>query len=1074
MDPLDGQAGAVFGQFALQVGTTAQGSQSMDLVDVHVIAAAVSGPTSPSTLLTFETGDTGAAAMGSNDFGGAVSSISSTPPAGGSTGSAKSAQIALHTGDASWTGALIATLPAGQSFTSASHHVVTMNVYSPVAGADIHLKLQADSSNTSAYSTEMNASTKTVVGWQTMTFDFANVNTNVYAAWSSSRTYGAVYIFPDFTGNESTAVSKTANETFYFDDIAFNGATTPAVAGSTSSSGLPTSRIVTPSTGVNGLVDKTSAASGFAQYYGTGLGFKDAFVTKGSTFTLKFHVVDGSGVALTSQAVTLIANKGYSGSNATFTSGSTPIAATSGGTDSAAIAGTTDSSGDVSFTLTDTSASGEASTTSTSVVDPLDGQAGAVFGQFALQFGTTVQANQAMDIVDVHVIASTGGSSTPPTSSGLKTARFITTSSGVRGTVDKTSAASGFAQYYGAGLGWKDSYVTAGSTFILSWHVTDANGNAMANQSVTLLANKGYSGSTASFISGIHTIPAIGGGTNDGADIPGKTDANGNVNFLFTDASTSSEPSNTSVTALDPLDGQAGSIYGQFALQIDNTSQIVQTMDLIDLHIIASSVAPVTPPGTLPVLPGLGGGTAIIGGNPVNVQINSSDPNYIQASGAGWGIIAGGTDADGNLLPTNGGTLSLNPGSGTSTNGNGFLPNDYVSVYVYSTATLLGTFPVDSSGHFTGVVTLPSWLPTGTHTLQIVGHTAGNSLLTADLPVVVAPKAVVKAPTVIAKVIKPFRATSAAKTVVNLTDNTVSCMVPTSADTATFAAYYLFINHELIGAKRFGDFPVNPLYPEIDATAGSASASSASWGIAPSWNNGHISRANCVVQIGTSDQVVVSQSSVVTIKRVGKYTPITKLSFVVKPTDVTMRLVSPVLKKDKSGSPVDFVDFSSDPVQNGWAKYYGQANGGMGVFYKYFNAGSTMNITYHVTDSNTKKALSYFKVWLIVNKNYGGVQMATFTYQKNGISTKISGHATDLGETQIAGMTDANGDVTFTLVNTDSASVAEPKPSALNVEQPKNVKVTDFSTITLTAHVTPNGVETHETKDMIWAHIVQP
>ncbi|MEI6649770.1 MAG: hypothetical protein WCO08_09060, partial [Actinomycetes bacterium] len=60
---------------------------------------------------------------------------------------------------------------------------------------------------------------------------------------------------------------------------------------------LPATRIVTPATGVNGLVDKTSAASGFAQYYGTGLGFKDAFITQGSTFTLKFHVTDSTGAA---------------------------------------------------------------------------------------------------------------------------------------------------------------------------------------------------------------------------------------------------------------------------------------------------------------------------------------------------------------------------------------------------------------------------------------------------------------------------------------------------------------------------------------------------------------------------------------------------------------------------------------------------------------------------------------------------------------------------------------------------------------------------------------------------------
>ena len=676
-----------------------------------------------------------------------------------------------------------------------------------------------------------------------------------------------------------------------------------------------------------------------------------------------------------------------------------------------------------------------------------------------------------MDIVDVHVIGTGGGSQAP--SSGLMTSRFVSSSAGTLGTVDKTSAASDFAKYYGAGLGWKDVYVTAGSTFILKWHVTDGNGAAMATQKVTLMANKGYSLSNAAFISGSHTIAAIGNSPDDGADITGYTNSNGDVSFLLTDASASAEPSNTDVTALDPLNGKGGAVYGQFALQIGNTLQGSQAMDLIDIHIL-TAVTPVAPPQVLPTLPGLGAGTALIGGIPVNIQINSSSPNQIGASGNGFGITAGGTDEFGNPLPTDFGSLALHPGSGTQTGGSGLLPNDYVSVYVYSTATLLGTFPVDASGNFLGVVTMPDWLPTGTHTLQIVGHTPSHSLLTIDLPVVVSPKAVPYVAPIAIKPLKQYHVTAPAIAFVNLKDNTVTCNVPQSNDTATFAAYYLFINHELIGAKRFGNFPGTPLYPEIDATTGDATLTSASWGIAPSWNTGHISRANCVVQTGTVDQTAVSHTAVITIARVGKFVATKIQSATVKPTDVTMRLVTPVLTKDKAGAPVDFVDFSSDPVQNGWAKYYGQANGGMGVFYKYFNAGSTMKITYHVTESNTKKALAYFKVWLIVNKNYGGVQAATFTYDKNGITTKITGHSTDLGETQIAGMTDAKGDVTFTLVNTDGASVAEPKPSALNAEQPKSVKTVDFSTITLTAHVTPNGVETHETKDMIWAHIVQP
>ena len=128
---------------------------------------------------------------------------------------------------------------------------------------------------------------------------------------------------------------------------------------------------------------------------------------------------------------------------------------------------------------------------------------------------------------------------------------------------------------------------------------------------------------------------------------------------------------------------------------------------------------------------------------------------------------------------------------------------------------------------------------------------------------------------------------------------------------------------------------------------------------------------------------------------------------------------------------------------------------------------------YHVTDSKTNAPLSYYNVWLDVNKNYGGVENATFSYMKNGLVYNVSGHATDLGETQIPGVTDASGDVTFTLVNTNDPKSAEPKPAALNKVQPATVTNTVFSTITLMAHLSSTS-ETKETKDFIWAHIVQP
>ena len=180
---------------------------------------------------------------------------------------------------------------------------------------------------------------------------------------------------------------------------------------------------------------------------------------------------------------------------------------------------------------------------------------------------------------------------------GLVRSQIISGTPGLLNVLDKTSFANGFAQFYGIGLGYKDAFVYQGSNFTLSFHVSSANGSALTNQAVTLQANKGYGGSTATFTSGVYTIPNTAG-ANDGADIGGVTDSAGNVSFSIKDTSLSAEPSGTSLTSLDQLTQQNGGIYGQFALKIGNIDQLHQSMDLVDIHVIATSSPTPTPSPT--------------------------------------------------------------------------------------------------------------------------------------------------------------------------------------------------------------------------------------------------------------------------------------------------------------------------------------------------------------------------------------------------------------------------------------------------------------------------------------------
>ena len=185
----------------------------------------------------------------------------------------------------------------------------------------------------------------------------------------------------------------------------------------------------------------------------------------------------------------------------------------------------------------------------------------------------------------------------------------------------------------------------------------------------------------------------------------------------------------------------------------------------------------------------------------------------------------------------------------------------------------------------------------------------------------------------------------------------------------------------------------------------------------------------------------------------------------VEAKDVTMRLLEPVMSKDSNGDPVNYADFSFDAKANGWEKYYGA---GVGVYYRYFEPGSTFTTKWKLTDSKSKAPLANQDIWLVINKNYGGSQLGSFTATYNGVETVAKASKSDTGETQVQGKTDSNGEVVFTLKNTNVLSEAEASPPALNLAQPEGAKLL-FSSITVTTHIP----ETKESKDFLWAHIAE-
>ena len=299
---------------------------------------------------------------------------------------------------------------------------------------------------------------------------------------------------------------------------------------------------------------------------------------------------------------------------------------------------------------------------------------------------------------------------------------------------------------------------------------------------------------------------------------------------------------------------------------------------------------------------------------------------------------------------------------------------------------------------------------------------------------------------------------------------TLTCSNLTADGKISDAAYFLFINNKLIGGKVAGTTKgLNYGYNGVTLSTSGVTLDSATWTIAASWNTNNIARARCLVKsFVTNAETIVAATSTVSIPRIGKYMPRSKKGATAPTTAVTMRLVEPALVKDAAGKASNYFDWSYNALENDWAKYYGPK---LAFIYKYINAGSTTTFKWHVTDTNTGAALTSFPVSLIVNKNYGGVENATFTYEMNGATKEIAASPSNsgTGETKIAGMTDENGNVSFTITNTNSVASAEPTPAALNEMQPATA-VNLHSQITLTAGLD----QTKESIDLLEIHVVKP
>lgn len=179
----------------------------------------------------------------------------------------------------------------------------------------------------------------------------------------------------------------------------------------------------------------------------------------------------------------------------------------------------------------------------------------------------------------------------------------------------------------------------------------------------------------------------------------------------------------------------------------------------------------------------------------------------------------------------------------------------------------------------------------------------------------------------------------------------------------------------------------------------------------------------------------------------------------------TARLTSPTLETS-GGQPMNFVDLTTNRAVQAWLPNFGP---GTKVYHLYAERGSTLNLSWNITNTTSGQVWPNKRVGLIVNSNLGGAQSTTFRYTDTSGVRTVKENIDGRGQSVIFKTADSSGNVSFSLTNTNSIAQAEPKPVAQNVLQPaQNIQL--FSYISLTGY----SSTLNETRDILIVHFTKP
>ncbi|MDJ0347950.1 cutinase family protein [Cryobacterium sp. PH29-G1] len=177
----------------------------------------------------------------------------------------------------------------------------------------------------------------------------------------------------------------------------------------------------------------------------------------------------------------------------------------------------------------------------------------------------------------------------------------------------------------------------------------------------------------------------------------------------------------------------------------------------VELEIVAASVDPGTDPGTDPgidpaqtggllapvtpiTVPAVGQAILTVDGTPGTVTVaRATGISGLTISGVGFALTVNGLHHGGSAIPVDANNVLVLERDGSVTvSGTGFAPNTDVEVFLFSTATAVGSATVNAAGAFSATFAVPASMSAGLHTLQLVGLAPNGSTRVVDLGVRVA------------------------------------------------------------------------------------------------------------------------------------------------------------------------------------------------------------------------------------------------------------------------------------------------------------------------------------------------